>query len=172
MKRVLVAGIGNIFFGDDGFGSEVSRRLMRDALPDGVRVIDFGIRGFDLTYALLDEGYEAVVMIDVAQRGGEPGTLYVVEPALAAQPEDIFVETHGMEPAKVLALARAMGGKLETLRLVACEPLTFGEDGMGLGLSAPVEAAVEPAVELVRAVVAELQGPRDAASAPHEVAHA
>ncbi|GAC1336613.1 MAG: hypothetical protein NVS2B9_17150 [Myxococcales bacterium] len=157
MKRILVAGIGNIFFGDDGFGSEVSRRLIGHPLPEGVRVIDFGIRGFDLTYALLDEGYEAVVMVDVAQRGGEPGTLYVVEPTLAEQPADIFVETHGMDPAKVLALARAMGGKLEKLRLVACEPQTFGEDGMGMGLSGPVEAAVGPAVELVRSVVADLQ---------------
>lgn len=157
--RVLVAGIGNIFFGDDGFGVEVSRRLGQCALPDGVRVMDFGIRGFDLTFALL-EGYEAVVLVDVAQRGGAPGTLYVVEPDLGLEPkaEDVFIETHGMEPGKVLALARAMGGKLSCLRLVACEPQTFGEDGMGMGLSEPVQAAVEPAVELVRSVVAGLCG--------------
>ena len=157
MKRILVAGIGNIFFGDDGFGVEVSRRLGGCALGDDVRVIDFGIRGFDLTFALLDEGYEAVVMVDVAQRGGEPGTLYVVEPETGAALGDIFVETHGMDPAKVLALAQAMGGKLERLRLVACEPLAFGEDSMGMGLSPPVEAAVGPAVELVQSVVAQLR---------------
>jgi hydrogenase maturation protease len=157
MKRILVAGVGNIFFGDDGFGVEVSRRLTACALPDDVRVVDFGIRGFDLTFALLDEGYEAVVMVDVAQRGGQPGTLYVVEPELGAGPGDIFVETHGMDPAKVLALAQAMGGKLDRLRLVACEPLSFGEDGMGMGLSPPVEAAVGPAVELVQSVVAQLR---------------
>jgi hydrogenase maturation protease len=157
-KRILVAGIGNIFFGDDGFGVEVSRRLSERALPEGVRVVDFGIRGFDLTFALL-EGYDAVVLVDVVKRGGQPGTLYVVEPELGPDPEagDIYVETHGMDPGKVLALARAMGGNLERLRLVACEPLTFGEDGMGIGLSEPVQAAVEPAVELVQSVVAGLR---------------
>jgi hydrogenase maturation protease len=160
-KRILVAGIGNIFFGDDGFGVEVSRRLSGRPLPEGVRVIDFGIRGFDLTFALL-EGYDAVVLVDVVQRGGQPGTLYVVEPAPGPRPEagDVCVDTHGMEPGKVLALARAMGGRLDLLRLVACEPLTFGEDGMGLGLSPPVEAAVEPAIELVQSVVAGLREER------------
>lgn len=150
---ILVAGIGNIFFGDDGFGVEVSRRLSNSALPEDVRVIDFGIRGLDLTYALLD-GYDAVVMVDVAQRGGEPGTLYLMEPKVG---EELCVETHGMEPHKVLALAKAMGSKLDCLRLVACEPLIFGEDGIGVGLSPPVEAAVEPAVRLVQSVVSELR---------------
>ena len=160
-KRILVAGIGNIFFGDDGFGVEVSRRLSGRALPEGVRVIDFGIRGFDLTFALL-EGYDAVVLVDVVQRGGRPGTLYVVEPELGPQPGagDVYAETHGMEPGKVLALARALGGRLDRLRLVACEPLTFGEDGMGMGLSEPVQAAVEPAVELVESVVNDLREDR------------
>ena len=77
--RILIAGIGNIFLGDDAFGVEVARRLVRRRLPDGVRVVDFGIRGLDLTYALLD-GYEAVILVDAAPRGGPPGTLYVLEP--------------------------------------------------------------------------------------------
>lgn len=153
---ILIAGIGNIFFGDDGFGVEVSRRLSIAPLPEDVRVIDFGIRGLDLTWALLDD-YQAVVMVDVAQRGGPPGTLYLVEPEAG---EELCVETHGMEPHKVLALAKAMGGKVECLRLVACEPLLFGEEHMGIGLSPPVEAAVEPAVAMVRAVVSELRGGR------------
>src|SRR6476659_8714525 len=106
--RVLIAGVGNIFLGDDGFGVEVVQRLAQRPLPDGVRVVDFGIRGLDLTFALLD-GYEAVILVDAVPRGGVPGTLYVLEPEPGAADEPgapgTMVELHSLDPAKVLRLA-------------------------------------------------------------------
>ncbi len=109
--RILIAGIGNIFLGDDAFGVEVAQRLAGCALPEDVRVVDFGIRGLDLAYALLD-GYEMVILVDAAPRGGRPGTLYVLEVPLgdAAEGDGVLVETHDLDPAKVLRLAASMGG--------------------------------------------------------------
>src|SRR5579864_6126066 len=122
---VLVAGIGNIFLGDDGFGVEVVKRLAGSKLPRGVRVADFGIRGFDLAYALQD-GYETTILVDACPRGEAPGTLYVVEPdpnALDAgdAPQGV-VETHGMNPMNVLRMAKAMNGGMKKILLVGCEP--------------------------------------------------
>jgi hydrogenase maturation protease len=155
MKRILVAGVGNVFLGDDGFGVEVSRRLAKRALPEGVRVVDFGIRGLDLTYALLD-GWDAAILVDAAPRGGEPGTLYVIEPK--PDPQVVAaVEPHAMDPAKVLSLVREMGGTPPVMRVVACEPAAAGEFEMGL--SPAVEAAVDPAVALVEELVQELGAP-------------
>lgn len=158
MTAILVAGIGNIFNGDDAFGVEVVRRLSRRMLPDGVKVIDFGIRGIDLTYALLD-GYEAAVLVDAAQRGEPPGTVSVIEPGPLADepsPEDLMLSPHELDPAKVLRLVAALGGNCRRLLLVACEPLTFGgEDGL-MGLSPPVAASVDAAVAAVEQVVGEL----------------
>src|SRR5690242_16020615 len=97
--KILIAGVGNIFLGDDGFGCEVAGRLARRPLPDGARVIDFGVRSLDLAYALMD-GYDLTILVDAVQRGGEPGSLYVIEPDLnepndtAAQP--IMIEAHAM----------------------------------------------------------------------------
>jgi len=154
MKRILVACIGNIFLGDDGFGVEVSRRLAQRPLPDGVRVIDFGIRGLDLTYALL-EGWDAAIFVDAAPRGGQPGTLYVLDPqADASAPSAI--EPHGMDPMKVLALAGNLGGTPKVLRVIGCEPASAGDFEMGL--SPEVQAAVDPAVALVEDLVAKLGG--------------
>ena len=157
--RILVAGVGNIFLGDDAFGVEVVQRLARRPLPEGVRVVDFGIRGLDLTYALLD-GYEAVVLVDAAPRGGVPGTLYVLElTGCSSAPSDAgpLIEPHGMAPAKVLRLAAALGGQVGRLLLVGCEPAPLNEaDEMALGLSAPVQAVVDEAVRLVEAVTARL----------------
>jgi hydrogenase maturation protease len=153
MKRILVAGIGNVFFGDDGFGVEVSTRLQQRALPDGVRVIDFGIRGLHLAYTLL-EGYDAAILVDASRRGGAPGTLYVLDPGEATAAPS--VEAHGMEPDKVLSLVRALGGTPPLLRVVACEPTAISEDDFEMGLSPAVAAAVDPACELVEQLVAEL----------------
>jgi hydrogenase maturation protease len=155
--RVLIAGVGNIFLGDDAFGVEVVRRLARRDLPDGVRVVDFGIRGLDLTYALLDD-IEAVILVDATPRGGRPGTLYVLEPETSASPEpevtDLMIATHGMDPTKVLRLAAALGGQVERLLLVGCEPATVGsEEDMAMGLSEPVRAAVDEAVPLIESLV-------------------
>jgi hydrogenase maturation protease len=163
--RVLVAGVGNIFFGDDAFGVEVARRLARRALPEGVQVVDFGIRGLDLAYALLD-GYDAVVLVDAVPRGGRPGTLYVLEPTPGqvgnAGPAPA-VEPHAMDPVKVLRLAESMGGRVGRLLLVGCEPTpNTGAAGgevereMQDGLSETVRAAVDEAVDLVAGLAARL----------------
>ncbi len=151
MKRILVAGVGNIFFGDDGFGVEVSRRLSERALPEGVQVKDFGIRGLDLTYALLD-GWDAAILVDALPRGGDPGTLYVIDPAADAGPP--VLDPHAMHPARVLAMARELGGTPPILRVVGCEPGAAEE--MQMGLSPAVAAAVDPACTLVEQLAKEL----------------
>ena len=118
-SRVLVAGIGNIFLGDDAFGIEVVQRLAQRPQPAGVRVVDFGIRGLDLTYALLD-GCDAVVLVDAIPRGGSPGTLYVLEPEVegSAGPEsgDLMLDAHSLDPTKVLRLATALGSSVAEAR--------------------------------------------------------
>jgi hydrogenase maturation protease len=159
--RVLIAGIGNIFLGDDGFGVEVARRLAARPQPDGVRVVDFGIRGFDLAYALM-EGSELAVLMDALPQGGTPGTLYVLEPDPGQQAEEVSaaLSTHGMDPARVLQLVRALGGACPPLRVVGCEPATFGsEEEPMMGLSGPVAAAVEEAVGLVEGLVRDFFQP-------------
>jgi hydrogenase maturation protease len=158
--RILIAGIGNIFFGDDAFGVEVAQRLAQRQLPDEVHVVDFGIRGLDLTYALLD-GYETVILVDAAPRGGKPGTLYVIEPD-TSEPSDAEdaggqMETHNLDPLKVLRLAAAtLGGRVQRVLLVGCEPATLTGEDMWMGLSDPVGAAVEEAVVLIESLIAQL----------------
>ncbi len=158
--RLLIACVGNIFLGDDAFGVEVARRLAAIELPEGLRVVDFGIRGIDLAYSLLDD-YEAVIMVDAAPRGGPPGTLYVLEPTMgkATGVEDSgpLVEGHGMDPVKVLRLAASLGGRVERLLLVGCEPETGEEPGdIQAGLSGPVRSAVEEAVPLILSLAERL----------------
>jgi hydrogenase maturation protease len=155
-KRILVAGIGNIFLGDDGFGVEVVRQLSRSNPPPTVRVADFGIRGLDLAYALQD-GYETTILIDAFPHGQAPGTVSVVEPDLndpaATLGEGNFLEPHAMNPMNVLRMATAMNCKLKRILLVGCEPATFGGEDGKIGLSAPVEAAVRAAVKVVENLV-------------------
>src|SRR4051812_31840983 len=119
--RILIAGIGNIFFGDDAFGSEVARRLMSRGVPDGVRAVDFGIRGLDLAYALMD-GYDAAILLDTTPRGGSPGTIYVIDPgsgdAHSHEGDDLLIQTHDMDPLKVLRLAKALGALPNRVMLV------------------------------------------------------
>ena len=159
MTGILVAGVGNIFRGDDAFGVEVAQRLARRPQPEGVKVIDFGIRGIDLTYALLD-GFGAAILIDAAARGEPPGTVSVVEPDSGSEerlaPEDLVISGHDLDPAKVLAVVGMLGGGCERIVLVACEPLDCGGDDGAMGLSAPVAAAVDPAVATVEALIAEI----------------
>ena len=154
--RVLIAGIGNIFMGDDAFGVEVVRRLATQTLPPDVRVNDFGIRGFDLAYALQD-GCETTILVDACPRGEEPGTLYVVEPDLsslgAKQAEGGDLDAHSLDPVKILRLAAAMGGQLKRVLLVGCEPMTLGPEEGAMGLSEPVERAVSEAVTLLDSLV-------------------
>ncbi|MGW2238760.1 hydrogenase maturation protease [Streptomyces sp. NPDC001759] len=154
--RLLVAGVGNIFLADDAFGPEVIRALDRRPLPAEVRVRDFGIRGIDLAYALLD-GYDTAVLVDAAVRGHQPGTLSLIEPELpdggtgAAPPE-----AHGMDPAKVLALAAHLGDEpLPRVLVLACEPEVRprGDDDIAPGISATVRDAVERAVTALHTMV-------------------
>ena len=157
---ILVAGVGNIFMGDDAFGVEVVRRLASRRLPERVRVADFGIRGFDLAYALQD-GYETTILVDACPHGQAPGTLYVIEPDLKALDESAasqpVTDAHVMNPVSVLRMARAMNIEVRNVLLVGCEPETLGGEEGQMGLSAPVEAAVEAAVELVQSLIDKLQ---------------
>jgi hydrogenase maturation protease len=156
---ILVAGIGNIFLGDDAFGCEVVKRLSERTWPDNVRIVDFGIRGFDLAYGLLD-GYDVTIFVDATPRGEEPGTLYTIEPDLneieSLNGQEAIVETHGMNPMKVLQMVKSMGGQFKRIILVGCEPATFGPEEGQMGLSAPVEAAVDQAVIVVESLVAKI----------------
>lgn len=163
---ILVAGVGDIFHGDDAFGVEVARALLaRPAarpLDGDARVVDFGVRGYDLALALLGGPDQAppelTVIVDAVQRGGPPGTLYVIDPSVAGT-LDAPPDAHSLHPANVLRLVEALGGPAPLVRIVGCEPLTFGTDlEPSAGLSEPVRAAVEPAIELVLSLVARARG--------------
>jgi hydrogenase maturation protease len=158
--RILIAGIGNIFLGDDAFGVEVARRLMLRQWPDDVSVADFGIRGLDLAYALMDK-HDAVVLVDAAPRGGPPGTLYVIEPEPGSSDtgdgDDNLIEAHSMDPVKVLRLAARMGAQPGRVFLVGCEPGALPEDDEVMGeMSAAVAAAVDRAVPLIEELIERL----------------
>jgi len=167
-KRILIACIGNIFLGDDGFGVEVAQKLLRRPFPEGVQVKDFGIRGMDLAYTLLDD-YDTLVLVDAVSRGGQPGTLYLIEPDLTNMtPEKggeagrIALDSHSMDPVKVLAYARTLGAQPIRTFLVGCEPASLGGDDpsdMQMGLSEPVQAAVDEAIKMIDSLVADLLHP-------------
>ena len=159
---ILIAGIGNIFLGDDAFGVEVAQRLASRKLPERVKVVDFGIRGFDLAYALLDR-FDVTILVDACPRGGTPGTLYVIEPDLnvtaqdAAEAAHTTVDAHSMNPMNVIRMAKSMGGDLKRILLVGCEPLTLGPDEGAMGLSEPVAAMVEEAANRIESLVETIQ---------------
>jgi hydrogenase maturation protease len=161
-RDILVAGIGNIFLTDDGFGVEVADRLARQMLPSGVRVADFGIRGVHLAYELLD-GYRGVILIDAVPMGEPPGTLAVIQPD-ADDPGDQddgagpVVDAHGMNPGTVLATLVRLGGNLEHVYVVACQPASLEE---GIGLTPPVAAAVDGALDLCRQLLTNEFQPAD-----------
>lgn len=149
--KILVAGIGNIFLGDDGFGVEVVKHIDRTSLADGVKVEDFGIRGVHLSYELL-EGYDALVLIDAMPLGEPPGTVVTFEPDVDAV-DATSIDAHSMNPAVVLGLLAGMGGTIPRVVVVGCQPLTIEE---GIGLSEPVAAAVAPAADTVRQVLTDI----------------
>jgi hydrogenase maturation protease len=159
---VLIAGIGNIFLGDDAFGVEVAQRLASRKLPERVKVVDFGIRGFDLAYALLDR-FDVTILVDACPRGGAPGTLYVIEPDVHVSAEDgaqagqATVDAHSMNPMNVIRMAKSMGGELKRILLVGCEPLTLGPEEGAMGLSEPVAAMVEEAANRIESLVETIQ---------------
>ena len=162
--RVLVGGVGNIFFGDDGFGVEVARRLtapgVKDRLPDGVQVGDYGTSGMHLAYDLADHGYDTAILVDAAPRGEPPGTLTVLEirpedrPTLTADGTASF-NGHGMQPEVVLGVLGMLGAKPGRILVVGCEPARLDD---GIGLSEPVAAAVEEAVALVTRLAGQHAG--------------
>ncbi len=148
--RVLIAGIGNIFAGDDAFGVEVVRELASHRLPEGVDVKDFGIRSYDLAYAIMD-GYPTTILVDAASRGEPPGTVYLIEPDVASIEGEASVDAHRMDPMAVLQFVRALGGTCGKLYLVACEPAVLESDE--IGLSPTVRAAVPGAVRMVESLL-------------------
>ena len=157
MKRILVAGIGNIFFGDDAFGCEVASQLRRKPLPEGVRVIDFGIRSYDLAYAIMN-GYDATILVDATPQGSAPGTIYLIEPDLKRlddMPHEA-VNAHSMNPVRVLQLVRSLGGKPGWLRVVGCEPAVLEAEEGAMGLSEKAQAAVAPAIEMIETLIREI----------------
>jgi hydrogenase maturation protease len=167
VTTVLVAGIGNLFLGDDGFGPEVARRMaaadVGEPVPDGVRVVDYGIRGMHLAYDLLD-GVGALVLVDALPGEGPAGTLTVLE----VGPDDLGdgeFDAHGMDPVAVLASLEAMGGRLPPTYVVGCRPADLSE---GIGLSDPVAQAVDDAVVTVRRLVDEIMRGSDAEVTPAE----
>lgn len=157
--RILVAGIGNIFFGDDAFGVEVVKALAGSELPDEVNVVDFGIRGYDLAYAIMD-GYAATLLVDTTARGNAPGTLYLIEldPEELAKLEEVL-DGHSLGPVQVLRLVQSLGGEIPQLYLVGCEPAVLETEDGDIGLSEPVRAAVPRAVEMIRTLVNDLRAP-------------
>lgn len=183
VAKVLVAGIGNIFHADDGFGVEVVRLLEVEGLPETVQIVDFGIRGLDFAYALLDDSYESVILVDALSRQKEPGTLFVIEPQFKdgttisslegevspgslkpasafggdSEQDTLSVEPHGMNPEKVLGWARSMGRSFKYVRIVGCEPQSLGSEvgDVEVGLSPAVAAALPRAVELTKTLITE-----------------
>lgn len=149
--RILVAGVGNIFLGDDGFGPEVARRLAGQPLPTEVKVVDYGIRGMHLAYDLLD-GYQALVLVDALPGQGQPGDVTVLE----VGPDDLEkgeLDAHGMDPVAVLGNLGALGGELPHTLVVGCQPLDVGE---GIGLTPAVDEAVDVAVATVHRLLGDL----------------
>jgi hydrogenase maturation protease len=162
--KLLIAGVGNIFLGDDAFGIEVIKRLAERSLPEHVVVKDFGIRGYDLAFALMED-WDLAILVDALPRGGTPGTLYTLEPRLPDGPEaSPVLDAHSMNPVSVLQLVNVMGGRCPKLIVVGCEPATVEEDAEGkFGLSAPVAAAVDEAVKLIEDLIVRARSRKTAA---------
>jgi len=156
--RILIACIGNIFLGDDGFGTEVARRLAGRSLPPSVVLKDFGIRGVDLSYALL-EPYELVILVDTCAQGGKPGSLYLIAPDVSdaniSGRVSASVDMHGMNPMNVLRTVHAMGGAPSRILIVGCEPADLGGEEGRLGLSDPVHAAVDEAIAMIETLISK-----------------
>ena len=159
MKGILIAGIGNIFHGDDAFGVELAQALARRPLPKDVRVEDFGIRAYDLAYALM-EPRQATILVDATPRGEPPGTLYLIEPdlsqldQLAEEPAD----AHNMNPVTVLRMIRSFDGDPGRLYVVGCEPEVLETEGGRIGLSPKVQAALPQAIGMIEDLLRDLIG--------------
>jgi hydrogenase maturation protease len=160
-NSILIAGVGNIFLGDDAFGVEVVRALAQRPLPPDASAVDYGIRGFDLAFALLDP-WQAVIIVDTLTRGNAPGTLYTLEPDLTAMRRAPAIEAamnpHGMDPMRVLHLALSMGAITAQVYVVGCEPEDFGDELEGrMGLTETLQASIPGAVTMVEGLVQKLR---------------
>jgi hydrogenase maturation protease len=157
MKKILLAGIGNIFQGDDAFGCEIIRALAAETLPAGVTAVDYGIRSYDLAYALNDD-YDAVVLIDAAGQGKEPGSVYLMQldPGKLSEMDQGSVDPHAMNPVSVIQMAQSFGVIKSSLYLIGCEPENLGGEDGAMGLSERVEGALPQALQLTRSLLAEL----------------
>jgi hydrogenase maturation protease len=149
-RRTLVAGIGNIFLTDDGFGVEVARRLAGATVPDGVTVADFGIRGVHLAYELLDGRYDRVILVDALPHGGPPGSIALLDPDCDGDGGDAVPDGHDMHPAAVLAFLKSIGGTAPPITVVGCQPACLDE---GIGLTEAVSASIDDAVQAVLELV-------------------
>ena len=151
IPRIFVAGVGNVFLADDGFGVEVAKHLAGQPMPAGVTVADFGIRGVHLAYQLL-EGYDVLILVDAARRGEPPGTVFVLEPDFSAEDRNergengFILDAHSMDPELVLGMLESLGGRVDRVLIVGCEPETIEER---MGLSESVARAVPDAARLV-----------------------
>jgi hydrogenase maturation protease len=155
--RILIGGIGNIFWGDDGFGVELAQRLMRERWPEGVRITDFGIRGIDLCYSLVD-GYDAYILLDAVPSGERPGTLQLMDVDVRNLPRvaPAVPDGHALDPLQVLQTVKAMGVVPARVYVLGCTPLQLTEEEAfegRIGLSAAVAASIEQALEMVRLLV-------------------
>ncbi len=157
MKRILVAGVGNIFLGDDAFGVEVAHALAQRPVSGQAEIRDFGIRGYDLAYALV-EGYEAVILVDAVHRGEAPGTVYLIEPDLVnpGPLDQAGLDAHCLDPVQVLQFAETLGPIPARVYLVGCEPESLDDPNGRIGLSETVQVSVGRAVELVESLLAKL----------------
>ena len=154
MKKTLVAGVGNVFFADDGFGCEVARRLSARRVstqPDDISVTDFGIRGLHLAYELSSGSYDRAIVIDAVMRGGAPGTLYVIEPDTGEAGAHVAADGHGIDLRAVFAMTRALGTPPASIQIIGCEVAEVLER---VGLSDPVEQAVDRAIALLESTLA------------------
>ena len=147
---ILVAGIGNIFLGDDGFGVEVARRFLDSDLPEGVKVADYGIRGLHLAYELVEQDYDLTVLVDATSRGGEPGTLYLIEPELHEVPVVAPTNGHGVHPEAVFSVLRSLGGTPGRVLILGVEPQSVEH---GMSLSPSVAKAVPGALRMVKDIL-------------------
>jgi hydrogenase maturation protease len=157
-NRILIAGIGNIFFGDDAFGGEVIKELIKSPLPEGVDAVDFGIRSYDLAYAIMN-GYAVTILVDITTRGEPPGTVYLIEldQEKIGNLEATAPDGHSLDPVAVLRLTQSLGGQIERLYLVACEPAVLETEDGRIELSELVQAAVPEAVRVIRRLVDKLR---------------
>jgi hydrogenase maturation protease len=156
-SKILVAGIGNIFLGDDAFGSEVARQLMDERLPPEVRVMDLGIRTYDLAYAVMD-GYDVTILVDLTAQGQVPGTVYLLEPDLNQldQLDTNLADAHSMDPARALQMVRRFGSTPGKLYLIGCEPAILEVEDGQIGMSDTVQASVPHAIKMIKTLVSDL----------------